>query len=128
MRYFYLFFLFFCISDEIYDRVILDPMSPTKREYSIPSGLGVWEKQLIKSFPDERKAIETFFSMVKRVNHQIKGWILVKFLPLWLVNLMNLFGLPRFLSDFYAWDRRTLAEVIEVINRRKSKVLQFKSY
>nr|CAH0101000.1 unnamed protein product [Daphnia galeata] len=51
--------------------------------------------------------------MVKRVNHEIKGWILVKVLPLWFVNLMNLFGLPRFLSDFYAWDGHTLTEVIE---------------
>nr|CAH0100999.1 unnamed protein product [Daphnia galeata] len=42
--------------DENYDRVIVYAMSPTKREYSIPSGLGVWEKQLIKSFTDERKS------------------------------------------------------------------------
>jgi all-trans-retinol 13,14-reductase len=103
-------------------------MSPQKREYSIPSGLGVWKKQLINSFPDERKAIETFFSMVKRVNHQIKGWILVKVLPLWLVNLMNLFGLPRFLSDFYAWDGHTLTEVIEVINHCKFLVSKLKFY
>lgn len=90
-------------------------MSPTQREYGIPSGRGVWKKQLIEQFPEEKKAIETFFSMVNKVNHQTKAWVMVKVVPIWLVNLINFFGLPRFLSDFYALGGRTLKDVIEVI-------------
>lgn len=105
-----------------YDRVIVDVMSPTQREYSIPSGRGVWKKQLIERFPEERKAIETFFSMVNRVSRHTKGWIMVKVLPIWLVKLVSLFGLPRFLSDFYALGGRTLKDVIEVIIGGKSIV------
>lgn len=93
-------------------------MSPTQREYSIPSGRGVWKKQLIEKFPDERKAIETFFFMVDRVSHQTKAWIMVKVVPIWLVNLISLLGLPRFLSDFFALGSRTLKDVAEVIKQK----------
>jgi all-trans-retinol 13,14-reductase len=90
-------------------------MSPTQREYKTPSGIGVWKNQLIKQFPDERKAIESFFSMVNRVKSRYKDFISVKLVPRWIVNLLSLFGLPRFLSDFFALSDRTLKDVIEVI-------------
>ena len=35
----------------------------SQRKYNIPSGRGVWKKQLIEQFPDEKKAIEKFFQM-----------------------------------------------------------------
>ena len=93
----------------------MDAMSPTQREYNIPSGKGEWKKQLIEKFPDEQKAIETFFSMIDRVNYQMKSWIITKLVPMWLINFINLFGLSHFFSDFYALGSRTLQDVIEVI-------------
>jgi all-trans-retinol 13,14-reductase len=111
-----------------FDRVIVDVMSPTQREYSIPSGRGVWKNQLIERFPEERKAIETFFSMVNKVSRQTKGWIMVKVLPIWLVNLISLFGLPRFLSDFYSLGSRTLNDVIQVIILSSCIAFKLKPY
>jgi all-trans-retinol 13,14-reductase len=100
-------------------------MSPKQREYNIPSGLGVWKKHLIELFPEEQKAIETYFSMVNRVNRQMKGWVLVKVLPIWLVKLISMFGLSRFLSDFYSWDGSTLNDIIEVNLHPKSYYFKF---
>lgn len=112
-------FLSHYVSENNFDRVIVDAMSPTQREYNIPSGRGVWKNQLIEQFPEEQKAIETFFSMVNKVTRQTKAWVMVKVIPIWLVKLISLFGLPRFLSDFYALGGRTLKDVIEVrINLR----------
>ena len=34
----------------------------SQRKYNIPSGRGVWKKQLIEQFPDEKKAIEKFLT------------------------------------------------------------------
>lgn len=111
--------------DSNFDRLIVDAMSPTQREYNIPSGRGVWKKQLIEQFPDERKAIETFFSMVHRIRKQTKAWIIVKIVPIWLVNLISILGLPRFLSDFFALGSRTLKDVIESLTKNKDLQLLF---
>ncbi|XP_046452890.1 all-trans-retinol 13,14-reductase-like isoform X2 [Daphnia pulex] len=108
-----------------FDRVIVDAMSPTQREYNIPSGRGVWKNQLIEQFPEEQKAIETFFSMVNKVTRQTKAWVMVKVIPIWLVKLISLFGLPRFLSDFYALGGRTLKDVIESLTKNKDLQLLF---
>ena len=117
-----------CVLENNFDRVIVDVMSPTQREYSIPSGRGVWKNQLIERFPEERIAIETFFSMVNKVSRQTKGWIMVKVLPIWLVNLISLFGLPRFLSDFYSLGSRTLNDVIQVIILSSCIAFKLKPY
>ena len=103
--------------DNVYDRVVVDIMSPSQRVYDIPAGRGVWKNQLLERFPEERKAIETIFSMVNKASHQTKAWIMVKVLPIWLVNLASLIGLPRYLSDFFGLGSRTLQDVIEVINK-----------
>lgn len=107
---------YLCISkDNIFDRVIADAMSPTQREYLIPSGKDAWKNQLIQTFPEEKKAIETFFSMVRKATSQGKAWVIVKVLPLWIVNVAIWLGLPRLLSDFYSLGNRTLKDVVEVV-------------
>lgn len=89
-------------------------MAPSQREYLIPSGRGAWKNQLIEQFPEEKKAIEEFFSMVQRASRQGKAWIMVKVLPVWLVSFASSLGLPRLFSDFYALGGRTLQDVVEV--------------
>jgi all-trans-retinol 13,14-reductase len=105
---------FFIILEHNYDRVIFDAMSPTQREYKTPSGVGVWKKQLIEQFPDERKAIENFFSMVNRMKNSYKDFIMVKLLPIWVFNLISLFGLSSFFSHYFTLSGSTLKDVIEV--------------
>ena len=101
--------------DNIYDRVIADAMSPTQREYLIPSGQDAWKNQLIQTFPEEKQNIETFFSMVRKATSQGKSWwVIVKLLPLWVVNLVIWLGLPRLLSNFYYLGSRTLKDVVDV--------------
>ena len=90
-------------------------MSPTQREYLIPSGKDAWKNQLIQTFPEEKKATETFFSMVRKATIQGKAWVIVKVLPLWIVNVAIWLGLPRLLSDFYSLGNRTLKDVVEVV-------------
>nr|CAH0101005.1 unnamed protein product [Daphnia galeata] len=102
-----------------YDRVIFDAMSPTQREYKTPSGVGVWKKQLIERFPDERKAIENFFSMVNRMKNSYKDFIMVKLLPVWVFNLISLFGLSRFFSHYFTLSGSTLKDVIESLTKNK---------
>lgn len=89
-------------------------MAPSQREYLIPSGRNVWKNQLIEKFPEEKKAIEEFFSMVQRSSRQTKAWVMVKVLPVWLVSLACSLGLPRLFSDFYALGSRTTQDVVEV--------------
>lgn len=89
-------------------------MAPSQREYLIPSGRSAWKNQLLEQFPQEKKAIETFFSMVERATRQTKTWLIVKVLPIWVVSLASSLGLPRLLSEFFALGGRTLKDVVEV--------------
>jgi all-trans-retinol 13,14-reductase len=105
-------------SEKNFDRLILDCTNPSQREYSIASGPDEFKNQLLKQFPDEVKAIETFFAMLKRI-YKPQGssaWLAVKLLPLWLMNVANFFGLPHHLSEFFSLSQRSTKDVVEVSN------------
>ncbi|XP_046641861.1 all-trans-retinol 13,14-reductase-like [Daphnia pulicaria] len=111
--------------EKIFDRLILDAMTPSQREYSIASGPDGFKNQLLKQFPDEVKGIETFFALLKKA-YKPQGtmsWFGVKLLPLWLVNSLNYFGLLTYLSSFYSLSHRSTKNVVESLT--KNKDLQF---
>lgn len=93
----------------------MDAMSPSQRQYNIPSGRGAWKKQLIERFPDEKKAIERFFDMVSRASRNSKAFIFVKMLPVWMTTLANRLGLASAFSDFFALGKRSLKDTVEVM-------------
>jgi all-trans-retinol 13,14-reductase len=99
------------------DSLITNNMSPSQQQYNIPTGPDVFKNQLIERFPNERKAIETYFTMVKRAHSplSIVSLLAVKLLPLWFVNLLNLPGLSYRLSDFFALSRRSVKDIVEVL-------------
>lgn len=92
-------------------------MSPSRREYTISSGPDAFENQLIKQFPDEAQGIKEFFRLLKRAYNPrgTMAWFATKLLPLWFNKVLQFFGLPRLLSDFYALGERSVKEAIEVI-------------
>ncbi|KAI9564725.1 hypothetical protein GHT06_008466 [Daphnia sinensis] len=111
--------------DNNVERLILDAMSPSQREYTISSGPNAFENQLIKQFPDEAQGIKTFFRLLKR-GYNPRGamaWFAVKLLPIWFTKVLQFFGLPRLLSDFYALGERSVQEVLE--SHVKNKDLKF---
>ncbi|XP_057369708.1 all-trans-retinol 13,14-reductase-like [Daphnia carinata] len=110
--------------DNNVERLMLDVMSPSRREYTISSGPDAFENQLIKQFPDEVQGIKEFFRLLKRAYNPrgTMAWFAVKLLPLWFVDVLRFFGLPRLLSDFYALGERSVKEVIE--SHIKNKDLQ----
>ena len=104
-------------------------MNSSHQEFSIVSGPDEFKNQLLKQFPDEMKAIETFFTLLKRA-YQPKGtvaWFGVKLLPLWLMKVLNFFGLPYYVSDFYSLSRRSLKDVVEVSQNKYSKHIRYRT-
>ena len=92
----------------------MDSLSPEQRSYNIPSGRGVWHKQLIEDFPKERAAIDRFFQLVQQASKDTRSLALVKVLPQWLVNWANRFGITSRLSSYFALAKRSTQEVVEV--------------
>ena len=92
----------------------MDAGSPQQRRYNIPSGRGVWKKQLLQQFPDETEAIEKFFNLVDRITKAKNAFVIVKILPIWIVRLCDKLGLLNLFSDFFAFGHRTLKDVVEV--------------
>jgi all-trans-retinol 13,14-reductase len=91
--------------------------TPRRLECNVSSGKDAWKNQLLKEFPDERKAIEQFFAMMKRANRPFGyslGCFAFKILPLWLVKVMCFFGLPCLLSDYFVLNKRSIQEVVKV--------------
>uniref|UniRef100_A0A0P5SB31 All-trans-retinol 13,14-reductase n=1 Tax=Daphnia magna TaxID=35525 RepID=A0A0P5SB31_9CRUS len=111
--------------DNNVERLMLDAMSPSRREYTISSGPDAFENQLIKQFPDEAQGIKEFFRLLKRAYNPrgTMAWFATKLLPLWFNKVLQFFGLPRLLSDFYALGERSVKEAIE--SHVKNKDLQF---
>jgi len=99
--------------DDNFDVLIMDSLSPEQRSYNIPSGRGVWHKQLIEDFPKERAAIDRFFQLVQQASKDTRSLALVKVLPRWLVNWANRFGITSRLSSYFALAKRSTQEVVE---------------
>lgn len=99
------------------DSLITNHLSPSQQQYNIPTGPDVFKNQLIGQFPKERKAIETYFTMVKRAHSPLSvvSFLAVKLLPLWFVNLLNFMGLSYRLSGFFALGRRSVKDIVEVL-------------
>ena len=44
------------------------------------------------------------------------------------MNVLNFFGLPYYLSDFYSLSRRSLKDVVEVSQNKNSKQIRYRMY
>ncbi|XP_057369707.1 all-trans-retinol 13,14-reductase-like isoform X2 [Daphnia carinata] len=103
------------------ERLIMDAMSPSQREYTITSGPDAFENQLIEQFPDEAQGIKEYFRLLKRAYNPPgpMAWFAVKLLPLWFVNVLQFFRLPRLLSDFYTLGERSVYGTVESCVKNK---------
>ncbi|XP_057369705.1 all-trans-retinol 13,14-reductase-like isoform X1 [Daphnia carinata] len=107
------------------ERLIMDAMSPSQREYTITSGPDAFENQLIKQFPEEAQGIKEYFRLLKRA-YSPQGsmsFFSFKLLPLWFINVLRFFGLPRLLSDFFALSKCSVKETVE--SHVKNKDLRY---
>lgn len=87
--------------------------APQRLECNVSSGKDAWKNQLLKEFPDERKAIEQFFALMKRANRPFGyslGIFAFKILPLWLVKSDVLLG--------FAVSSERLFCIKQTLNRR----------
>ncbi|KAK3882468.1 hypothetical protein Pcinc_013175 [Petrolisthes cinctipes] len=98
--------------NKVYDQVIFVEKDQRPRTYPVISGPGEWERDLKKRFPAEADNISRFFELMKKVHDSHTGSMFVKFVPMWLVKILDFTGLIHIITDFYKWNSKTCKEVI----------------
>ena len=81
--------------EDVFDTVVLGLGGKGgRREYSVPSGKGAWEKSLIEQFPAEEQGIRKYFELVRQAT-ATSGLLLgmMKLAPTWLSKLLIWSGL-----------------------------------
>eukprot|EP00092_Neocalanus_flemingeri_P062333 GFUD01075188.1.p1 GENE.GFUD01075188.1~~GFUD01075188.1.p1 ORF type:complete len:613 (-),score=151.65 GFUD01075188.1:74-1912(-) len=71
------------------------------RVYPVSTGTHEWMKQLKKRFPEESKAIEKYFSMMKTTKASTTIHGALKLLPLWLVKLILASRILHLITNLY---------------------------
>jgi len=99
--------------DNNFDTVVIDAQKPTQRIFNVPSGRGQWCQQLKNEFPGEEQAIDSFFEMVALCNKHQWMWMVIKAVPLWLVDLVASVSLWGRISHFFRLGSKTLQQVVE---------------
>lgn len=102
--------------DEVYDRIIIGD-----NHYDLPAGRQNLKRQLTEYFPEETKAIEAYFRLIREAAAASGPYFLSKLLPPLLAQVLR----PRLLEPFYRFSRRTTREVLEELtdNQRLIAVL-----
>lgn len=88
---------------------------PGKRK-SIPFRTGsanALRTGLLEKFPKEEAAIDKFMAMLKDVRLNMKGMLMVKVMPKWIVRLLIATGLINLMTRYFKYARRTVQEVLD---------------
>eukprot|EP00105_Crassostrea_gigas_P002156 XP_011414585.1 PREDICTED: putative all-trans-retinol 13,14-reductase [Crassostrea gigas] len=101
--------------DEAYDIVAMgDPHQEKVRKYPFLSDEKKLKENLIRCFPKEKDAIESFFKLLRESRNFFEGYFVLKLLPKWLARLLISTGLFNIVFKSYAkFGRITLKKVLE---------------
>ncbi len=98
---------------EIYDQIIIG-----KDIYNFVKGIENQQKQLIAYFPEEQRAIEKYFELVKNAAAHSKLFFGERAMPYWLSNTLGYFMRKK----FYSYSDRTTYDVLKELTNNKKLI------
>jgi len=99
--------------EQAFDVVALGEPAKQKMFPFCAGGPVEFKKAMLKMFPKEEKAIDKFLALLKDVRMNMKGMMLVKMMPKWIVRLLCATGLLSRMTTYFKHARRTVKEVLE---------------
>lgn len=76
-------------------------------------GAEAFKKATLEMFPKEEAAIDKFLAMLKDVRLNMKGMMMVKVMPKWIVKLLIATGVINTMTKYFTYARRTVKEVLD---------------
>ncbi|PFX24730.1 all-trans-retinol 13,14-reductase-like [Stylophora pistillata] len=102
-----------------YDTVVIGN-GENARKYPVCGGRqDEYCSALYKSFPKERKAIDQYMKMLKDVRKSMPGYVAFKLMPEWLAKFMFTTGIADWMTKFFKYSKRSVAEVLEELTDDK---------
>ncbi|XP_043086966.1 inactive all-trans-retinol 13,14-reductase [Puntigrus tetrazona] len=99
-----------------FDSVVIDD-NGERRDYAVLSGKSEMEQNLKKCFPDDVRAVEEFFKIMKVTARQIPFLAVLKLIPEWLALFLLKSGIANLFSSIF---RLSVSNATEVNNRLTS--------
>ncbi|CAH2274996.1 all-trans-retinol 13,14-reductase [Pelobates cultripes] len=104
--------------DDPFDVVLIGNLENARR-YNMPVGQQPYTEELIKAFPGEKKAIQNFMKLVKKVSGRVSDMVVLKMLPLPLARFLCRIGLVKLISPFFRYASRSVSNVINELTDNK---------
>ncbi|KAE8619053.1 hypothetical protein XENTR_v10009581 [Xenopus tropicalis] len=104
--------------DDPFDVVLLGDTSNGRR-YNMRVGMQQYSDELKKAFPEEKKAIDTFMQLVKKVSGRVQDMVILKILPLPIARFLCRTGLVKWFSPFFSYAGRSVSEVVNGLTENK---------
>lgn len=93
-----------------FDSIVIDD-SEKRRDYAVLSGKTEMEQNLKKHFPDDVKAVEEFFKIMKVTARKIPYLAILKLIPQWLALFLLKSGIADFCSSIFHLSGSNATEV-----------------
>lgn len=90
--------------------VIGKPNSSLVKRVGITAGRKQFAAGLLAAFPQEGRAIDTFMQWLSEARADVAGFVILKFLPRWLADLVATSGAAPFLFRFFRKAKTSLAD------------------
>ncbi|XP_056611673.1 inactive all-trans-retinol 13,14-reductase-like [Triplophysa dalaica] len=90
-----------------------------RKEYTIYSGKRQMEAYLTKQFPNDTKAVEELFKIMKIASKKIHLLCMLKMLPLWFTRFLLWSGIADLISPLFRYSRTSTTDVLKslTVNR-----------
>ncbi|XP_067286043.1 inactive all-trans-retinol 13,14-reductase [Pseudorasbora parva] len=107
-----------------FDSIVIEDRAE-RRDYAILSGRTEMEQNLKKQFPDDVKAVEEFFKIMKVTARQVPLLAILKLIPQWLALFLLKSGIADFFSSIFRLSESNATEVNNRLSSNKDLHLVF---
>ena len=99
---------------DVYEQCVLgNKEDGTERRFPICTGSrDKFVSCLKEKFPSEHAAIDRFMDLLDEVRRELKGYVSLKFMPVWMSNLLIWTGLVHKTTKYFKLSQRTLTDVL----------------
>jgi all-trans-retinol 13,14-reductase len=101
--------------EEEFDVVALGEPGKQKFYPFRAGGPKAFKEAILEKFPKEEKAVDKFLALLRDVRVNMKGLVLVKALPKWIVRILSATGALGLMTTYFKHARRTVKEVLDEI-------------
>nr|B0S6C5.1 RecName: Full=Inactive all-trans-retinol 13,14-reductase; AltName: Full=Inactive all-trans-13,14-dihydroretinol saturase B; Short=RetSat B; AltName: Full=Retinol saturase (all-trans-retinol 13,14-reductase)-like protein; Flags: Precursor [Danio rerio] len=98
---------------------------PECKEYTIYNGKKQMEAHLKKQFPNDAKAVEEFFKIMKICSEKVRLLCMLKMVPLWFARFILRTGIADFISPILKYSRTSTSEVVKSLTSNQDLLTVF---